>query len=332
MKKVLLATTILALSAPLALAEVTVSGDGRMGVTYTEGAVNELAFTSRIRVAFTASGETDGGLSFGGTIRADNAAAGAAGTAGNVFISGAFGKISMGDVAGAAEFVVGDLHGVGLTGLGDTNEFTYLSNSGAGVRPTARYEYSTGGLTVAVSVENPGFPAWDVDWREGGRRGTGWGPDKGTRVQEAYSVGVKYAMDGYAFSLGYESQKAEFCEDFDFPDDVNCDYGYESETVGHVIGAVEGTFNDVTLKAIYGRASKIDFTQYGISASYKMDALGLSAYHRVVDVSDVQIKYTGIGASYDLGGGASVVGGIVSVNPDGVGSTTLADVGVKFAF
>ena len=148
MKKVLLATTVLAASAGFAAAEVTVGGDGRMGVTYTEGAANELAFTSRIRISFTASGETDGGLSFGGSIRADNAAGGAAGTAGSVFVSGAFGKLTMGDVGGAAEFAVPHVDGVGLTGLGDMNENLYLSNKR---RSAARYEYSAGAISFAMA-------------------------------------------------------------------------------------------------------------------------------------------------------------------------------------
>ena len=90
MKKVLLASAVLAMTATVAAAEVTVGGDGRMGVTYTEGAVNELAFTSRIRISFTASGETDGGLSFGGSVRADNYENDQAtnGLEGSVFLSG----------------------------------------------------------------------------------------------------------------------------------------------------------------------------------------------------------------------------------------------------
>ncbi|NJS38490.1 MAG: porin [Rhodobacteraceae bacterium] len=75
---------------------------------------------------FTLSGETDGGLSFGASFRADNAAGANAGTAGSVFISGGFGTLSMGDVDGAANAALGHVDGVGLTGLGDLNEVTYL--------------------------------------------------------------------------------------------------------------------------------------------------------------------------------------------------------------
>ncbi|MEY4696252.1 MAG: hypothetical protein RIT14_680, partial [Pseudomonadota bacterium] len=129
MKKILLATTILVGTAGFAAAEVALSGDARMGVISGFGDV-DTAFTSRARVAFTLSGETDGGLAFGGSFRADNAGAAASGTAGSVYVSGAFGKLSMGDVDGAALAAVGHVDGVGLTGLGDLNESLYVANGG----------------------------------------------------------------------------------------------------------------------------------------------------------------------------------------------------------
>ena len=309
MKKVLLASTVLAMSASVAAAEVAVSGSARMGVAYNSEATNEIGFTSRVRVAFALSGESDSGLSFGASIRADNAVNGNNGTedvngrgsmsAGNVFVSGAFGKLTMGDVDGAAELVTGDLAGVGLTGLGDTNENTFLSNNNdiaEQARSAARYEYSTGGLTFAISANNPQFD----DEFDG----------------NVYSIGVKYAVDAYAFGLGYETAEID------------------GVTVDHIIGSAQGTFSGVTVKATYGEASDIDFTQYGISATYKMDALGLTAFHRVADggLEEQKVKYTGIGASYDLGGGASVVGGIVDVNPQFGSGETRADLGLSFAF
>jgi outer membrane protein OmpU len=91
---------------------------------------DDIGFTSRARVTFTFSGETDGGLSFGASFRADNSSNAANGTAGSVFLSGAFGKISMGDVDGAAVAAVGHVDGVGLTGLGDRNESSFIANGG----------------------------------------------------------------------------------------------------------------------------------------------------------------------------------------------------------
>ncbi|MEI2688029.1 MAG: porin [Cypionkella sp.] len=107
MKKILLATTILAASTGFASAEVALSGSAYMGLLNDFGAGDDTIFISRARVEFTLSGETDGGLAFGASFRADNARNGFGlsannGTAGSVYISGAFGKLSMGDVDGAA--------------------------------------------------------------------------------------------------------------------------------------------------------------------------------------------------------------------------------------
>ena len=312
MKKVLLASTVLALSASVAAAEVTVGGNGRMGVTYTEGAANELAFTSRIRIAFTASGETDGGLSFGGSIRADNAAAGAAGTAGSVFVSGAFGKLTMGDVGGAANFAVGHVDGVGLTGLGDMNEMLYLSNSR---RSAARYEYSAGAISFAISADNPGTDGAGVGYNFGNFVIPAV---PGLPTSNTYSVGVKYSTDAYTVGLGYETADIA------------------GTSVDHVIVGGSATFSGVNVKVTYGMADLggADFSQSAVSASYSMDGLGLTAYYKQAGIDGFggDMKAYGLGASYDLGGGASVVGGIASSKVGAGASTTVADFGLSFSF
>ena len=120
---------------------MAVSGDARMGITYNSEPNAALAatapqnnkefqFTNRVRVTFTLSGETDTGLAFGGSFRADNAGAAAAGTGGSVFVSGEFGKLSMGDVDTAFGAVFGDIGGVGLTGLGFLNELSHSADGG----------------------------------------------------------------------------------------------------------------------------------------------------------------------------------------------------------
>ena len=299
MKKVLLASTALVLSAGVAAADMTVSGDGRMGIINNFDSNNTLGFTSRFRAIFTGSGETDGGLSFGGTIRADNAGGitinnppagvpveaddivpggGVLGVAGSVFISGDFGTLTMGDVAGAPEAAVGDLAGVGLTGLGDLNEMTYLSNRGALARSAARYDYSFGDFGVHVSADNPvAYPTSSTLRTE----------------NETYGAAVTYSGDLFSAGLGWEDR----------------------DGVGsHIIGSLSGTFAGVTLKGIFGQA---DFDggdtadQWGISAAYTFDATTVSAFYTDRD-DGLGSEAFGIGAVYDLGGGASVRGGYVS--------------------
>lgn len=176
MKKILLATTVLAMTATVASAEMTTGGNARMGLIYDGTA----EFTSRIRVTFAGSGETDGGLSFGASIRADQAGVGNSGatamSAGSVFISGAFGKLSMGDNDSAANALVGNVSGVGMTGLGDANELGYLGQTDTSVL----YTYSADALSVALSASQT------------------------SAADEAMSAAVKYSFGDYAVALGYE--------------------------------------------------------------------------------------------------------------------------------
>lgn len=73
MKKLLLASTILGLSAGMAAAEITLSGDARMGLLDDFGSAGAV-FSSRARVKFTMSGESDTGFTFGAEFRANDAA------------------------------------------------------------------------------------------------------------------------------------------------------------------------------------------------------------------------------------------------------------------
>ncbi len=295
MKKLLLATSILAGTAGFAAAEVTLSGDARMGVINGFG-TDDTGFTSRARVKFTMSGETDGGLSFGASFRADNAGAASSGDAGSVFISGAFGKLTMGDIDGAAQQAVGNVDGVGLTGLGDINEAVYLHNvlDSAATDPTAAYEYSAGSFTGIISIQNPNndLLVAPVD------------------LSPTYAIGLKYAMGDYNLALGYETNS-----------DVDLD---------HIILGASATFGAVTVKANYGQLSGpgLSVDQYHLSATYTADALAVTAFLAADEDLGGADGY-GVGATYDLGGGAKVVGGYAKNDTT---DASAFDMGVSFSF
>ncbi|MBD1203425.1 MAG: porin [Rhodobacteraceae bacterium] len=307
MKKVLLATTMLVAGASVAAAQesnITLSGDARLGIVSDFKDV--VTFNSRARVTFKLAGETDSGLSFGATFRADNAGANTTtiapdgpdadalpdvantggavnGMAGNVFISGAFGKLSMGDVDGAANAAVGQVSGVGYTGLTDLNEVTYIAG---GTKESVLYEYTVSGFTGYVS-----------SGQLSGKDGNPW------------SLGVKYATDTYSVSLGYE-------------DDDN-------GSTHTIIGAT-GSFQGLSLSAIYGKASgKTVGKQYAVSASYTVDAITGTLFY--ADDSEIKegAKATGIGVSYDLGSGAKLSAGYVK---NRTADTDSFDVGVTLKF
>jgi outer membrane protein OmpU len=296
MKRTLLLSTLLVAStAGLAAADghITLSGDARMGVIDNFGPDNT-GFTSRARVKFTLSGETDGGLSFGASFRADNAGSASSGDAGEVFISGAFGKLTMGDIDGAAQQAVGNVDGVGLTGLSDINEAVYIGAGSGTTDPTAAYEYSTGAFTGIISVTNP------------------------VVGDEAIALGLKYAAGDYTFALGYEQSP----------------FVFGSGDVDHIIVGVTATFGAIALKANYGRAEDAlggTADQYHVSATYTADALSVTAF--VAEEDDFAVvggaSGYGIGASYDLGGGAKVVGGYAH---NDTADLDAFDLGLSFSF
>ena len=309
MKKILLATTLLAGTAGYATAAVTISGSARMGVVQqVVGAVAagfttttdpltglpivtanvvsagtvKAVLTSRVQIAFAATGTTDGGLAFGASVRADQNGGNTDGTKNvdsTVFISGAFGKLTMGNVeAGAADELVGQISGVGFTGL-TGNSIDFLG----GTATAALYDYTSGPFSVALGVSQPTAVA---------------GSDK-------KSIAVKYAAAKYNVALGYETV-----------------------TGNNQISLKAGmTFGAATLTVKAAKTALTGMTDTGLSLDYAVNpALKVTAFyttHNAVAGTNAM----GLGASYDLGGGASVVGGVVNN-----GTTTLADLGVNMTF
>lgn len=367
MKKVLLATTMLVAGASVAAAEVTVSGDARMGIVKSGSdnaatlSTNEGAaqFTSRARVTFTLSAESDSGLSYGATFRADNASGAASGTAGSVFISGAFGKLSMGDVDGAAQTATGNVSQTSLTGLNDWSESTFLAAGGraspvasdvtpafaaaAGLNnqqatfdPTLIYEYSAGSFTGYVSYTNPRDNVYTNPFVV-----TPTITDRALISNaEAWAVGGKYTFGDYTVGLGYEKLTGYIAPNFAAlvpldtatPDNTNAK---------HVVATVSGTVAGVTFKGLYGKASgtlagaqlvRPGFSgkQYAASASYTTNGITGTAFYTDDSGIGGTVAY-GIGASYDLGGGASLVGGVAQTKTTAVDATAF-DLGVTMKF
>ena len=341
MKKVLFATTALVLSAGVAAAEVAVSGDARIGMRYDSDLDNGLGGTdsawnvvNRARVKFTMTGQTDSGLEFGASFRADQAEAarvgggGLSGNKGLVWVSGSYGKLTAGDIDSAMENALGDLPEIGVSGLDYLNEFTYGSSDydtdeygEAGLL----YEYSINGVKLFASFmdQNIGYSAIDRD-------------------NNAYSLGAKYEMAGYEFGIGYE--KSDFYIDpvsFAGGAYENNSWGISAATVFNEV-KVKGIYMTTTVKDIPTLTGDLDVDQFGVGAEYKMaNGVGLSGFWRRVAYDTPADEYTadavGLGASYDLGGGATIKGGIVNVSgDDALGSAfsdrTMADFGLAFKF
>ncbi|MCY4243645.1 MAG: porin [Rhodobacter sp.] len=293
MKRVLLASTALCMGAGMAMADVTVSGDGRMGVVSNDD--EEIRFDSRVRIKFAASAELDGGLTAGGEVRADQD--GTKGKAGKVFLSGSFGTLAMGDVDGGAKAAVGHPAAVGYTEVGSDNEITYL-RGGSSEEPALLYTLPKMGIVQAYASVGQGT---------GAEEGAGQEVDFDT-----FALGAKadLTMDvGSAWlGAGFESH----------PDE------------GHLVIGAGASVSGFTGKLVAG--SRDDASQFGLSAGYSAGQIGTTVYY-TDDTELGGDEALGVGLEWSLGGGAAIKTGVVTVvGQNGADDTRKADLGVTFGF
>lgn len=289
MKNTLIASSIalMAIGTNAAIADIAVGGNARMGMVYTESAANvdnELQFDSRVRFTIAATGQTDTGLSFGASTRIDQSGQG--GTANNdstVFVGTDMFTVTFGDVDGAAKGAVGNVAGVGYTGIGDNNEVGYLGVDATGVSVQA-----TVGGVVDIYASVGQRQANDSDNTQG--------------------VGASVNVSGVTLSAGYAEDGAV--------SQTAIGAGVDLAGVGLSAVYVDNE-NHATVNA-----------EYAASASYSLADVTLTGFYREVEnLAGANNTYTGIGAEYDLGGGATFAGGIV--DQDG---TNRMDFGLTFSF
>lgn len=301
MKRLILAASILGASAGGAMADVTLSGDARLGVYY-DG--TDTVITNRARVTFTMSGESDSGLSFGATFRADNAVGAAAGTAGSVYVSSSIGKLSVGDVDGAAAAAVGQVSAIGLTDLNSFNEIGYALGT---EDPSVLYEYGFGSGTVYASWNNAGD----------------------------YGVAGKYAFGNYTLAAGFERIDAGTDVTGSIYD-TRWGFGpvFFNGVTQYSLGAT-AELGDATVKGVWARYDEDNnsgtMDQYALSVDYKFGAATVTAVYNAfsgggIYAGDSDDAY-GLGVAYDLGGGAVVKAGVASL-----GGTVVADMGLALSF
>ncbi len=156
MRKLLTATTALALVGGAAFAELSMSGDAEFGTDYTsepDPGMSKHSFVHEVGIDFSGSGTTDGGLSFGGSAGFDTGDTEV--NTGTVFISGAFGKLTTGD-NDAADLTAGGIADVGLNGIGVDDVVEDLRGTTAS---QLRYDNSFGQIAIAISAGTTGGAA-----------------------------------------------------------------------------------------------------------------------------------------------------------------------------
>jgi len=284
MKKILLATTMLAGTAGFASAEVAVSGYAEIGIwsyNYSNAGVNDtaIAFWQDVEVTFKMSGTTDGGLEFGAAIDLDEGDVATNDDSGTtVWVSGAFGKLTMGDTDGALDWALADMDG-GMTSIADdhTTHVAWFGGSwmdGHGDNQVVRYENTFGDFGVALSAEQIG------DGTSGG--------------DTVLGLGLKYTANlggtDVALGLGYQA------------DDTDSAVGVSAAAT--LAGGFGGKIGYIDYKDM------AEDSQLGLEVSYTSGPIGVAVNYGKVDlVGGGDYDSWGAVANYDLGGGAKVMFG-----------------------
>ena len=264
---------------------------------------------NRFRISFAGSGETDSGISYGISGRADQSNSS---VLGSQYISGAFGKIKMGDLGGADKDAAGHIAGgVGLSGMGSNNEISYQAAT-----HNLGYEFSTNGLTFGYSqntaVQTGSNSALGIKWAGdmGGAGITfGVGQSKvGTATQNTMSI---------AMSMGGLTVKAISSSNDNGPDVKAIDEVRHSTTAGA----------EKAYALAVAKVATPDTDHTGFSLSYAMDAMTMTAYSKTVStLGSADKDYTGFGITYDMGG-ATLKAGMVEDN-----KVSSMDIGISFSF
>ncbi|MEO0386292.1 MAG: porin [Pseudomonadota bacterium] len=304
MKNVLFATTSLVAVgfAGAAFADghetpaISFSGYAELGVTYTDadGAINDgidLVGDYGLDIGF--AGTSDSGITFGANTELENGP-----TAGNddiddfnVFVSGAFGTLTLGDIDSAYDKAS---IGIDTGGLADEADFYAFDSALDGISDPLsilRYDYTVAGVTLSASIE----------------QGNGAG------IDNILSAGLGYAGDfgGIDLGFGLAYQQTE-------TDPVSGLGDGDHTVIG--VGASLG-FSSITVKASYQifdlqPAAGGDFDSIQGSIKYSAGAISVGA-NVVVNTGDREDESFGAFAAYDLGGGLALEGAISSSNITG---------------
>jgi len=317
MKKLLIATTALVMTAGMAAAEVKIDGYGRFGLQYTsadvnaKGGDNSTTVEQRFRLNITASTQTDAGVEFGAKFRMqfDDNDSGAGANNAMFFFSyaGLYGQV--GNVTTALDEDTAGLFyatEIGLTdvGFGDSRSafFAYDSKAGSADKVGVYGKYTISGVTVEASYINPDQYGL------------------GAATKDETSVVLSYAAGPITVAAGATQNGA----------------GVDGNDVWYLGGkyAINDAFSAGMTYINEGEDGGLDLgTTTSIYGTYTAGAMGVTAYVANMDSYDVSFTPEtdtafGIGASYDLGGGVSLLG---AVHRD-YSEETFAETGVKFKF
>ncbi|KPQ06016.1 MAG: outer membrane porin [Rhodobacteraceae bacterium HLUCCA12] len=313
MKKILLASAALALSAGVAHSQaVTIGGQGRMGVQYNNngfvtrtGALTNWRTESRLQLNFSAAVQADHGLSFGGFTRLRLQTNGATAT-----------QMTTQDFSGHRVWV--EANGLRLT-FGNQDGAIATTGTAMGYLGGCGVGYE-GGQQCADSVGLLGAVTW---FNSNGGGGNNTGNDQ--TLQASYTMGDWQAAISGERSNGVEVAVRGRFDAFTVAAGYQQDRGLSPRVFtasGHYNGGNWGVGAIVARIGTGGGAT----TNYALNANADLGGGNLYGF---VGRLNSDTAY-GLSYSYGLGGGASITAGAERVG--GATDTTTASVGVAFNF
>ena len=339
MKKVLLATSVLAGFSGVAVAQdattgVSISGYGRFGIVYRSEAApgdSKTTVQNRLRFNIDATTVTDSGVVFGARLRMQNDS-GDNGTAGNnaLFYTEYQGlRVEVGNVNTPYDTVAllwNSEMGYRDTSYGDPLEYTYYYDSKSGLQTGNVMgifaSYSINGFTGQFSAVNPDQTVDSLSSLANNR-------EIETQLSLSYTYGqFDIAAAAIQNGAGIDGNDPWFIgAAYRINDDATVGLNYMDESVD-AAGLAD-------INAVYGPGYFDPGKTTTLYGNYKMDAITLRGYiaHNDRNTNDSDTAF-GIGADYDLGG-ARLSGAIQRGYGDttaGQDAPTVVDVGVRFDF
>ncbi len=313
MKKLLLASTALVgMVGAAAAAEIKLSGYAEIGINGGNGVPGtpyETQFHNDWQVNFNFSGTMDSGVEFGGRVQIEETNGPGRINGGlkiddeAFWVSGTFGKVTLGETKGAIDWAVPDVYsGTAISDDHSTHAGAYWNTGldGQYDDQILRYEYSFGDFGVALSAEMDDTGVQDTIWGLGGKwsgqlsgldvsAGLGYQSNGGA---DTVSVGASASMsNGLSFALGYAS--------------FNSDDGADG-----VLGTVDDGLVFNTGNYVSGNVLVDNWM--GVGIAYTTGALTVGANYSVYSAALAGVQDPsgwGLVANYDLGGGAVAMAG-----------------------
>jgi outer membrane protein OmpU len=296
MKKALLASTALVAMSGAAYAQgVTLSGSAEMGIA--DGGDGDAMFHQDVDVTFKMEAMTDAGLTFGTAVDLDEDA-GAVGSddAGvAAYVKGPFGNITLGDTDGGFDWAMSEVGGAGAIADDHTAHAGFDGNSGLDGK---------GGDGQILRYDNSFGDlgvAISFEQEDGGSDG------------DVIGVGVTGGFGDVGLGLGFQTHD---------------NASISGASVTAAFGDISGALNFSRLSNDGGD----DTTHMGVGATYATGGTTVNVNFGQKDTGDMEQSGFGVGATYDLGGGASIQFGFGnSQNADDTDEDTWS-LGLKMGF